>query len=155
MNDQPNTSPQFISVDVAGRKGGPVNDGIVVDQTKGGSTYLMATVKGVPKDALALAITRLREMFPETSRVATFTLHGKGSRDYIEILGVATYNGLPEVVRATQRVATILGVKMTEQGIPVNGYGFDKAHEIVYRLAQKLYGDPQALTVDRTLSASK
>lgn len=107
------------------------------------------------KEALELAITRLQVMFPETSRVATFTLIGKGSRDYIEVLGVATYNDLPEVVRVTNLVATVIGAKMTEWGIPVNGYGFDRAHEVVYRLAQKLYGDPQALTADRTLSASK
>lgn len=107
------------------------------------------------EEAMELAIARLQEMFPETSRVATFTLFGRGSRDYIEVLGVARYTDLPEVVRVTQWVATVIGSKMTEQGIPVTGYGFDKAHEVVYRLAKKLYDDPYALTVDRTLSAAK
>ena len=51
MSNQPNTSPQFISVDVAGRKGGPSSDGIVVDPTLWGTLHLAAEVVGRPEDS--------------------------------------------------------------------------------------------------------
>lgn len=98
---------------------------------------------------------RLREIFPIGSRVGTVLLVGKGMRDYVEVFGTATYNGLPETVRVTWTVAKAAGHKHRESGIPMDGTGYCKANEVVMDLSEALYGDSRALHVDRLLTVRR
>ena len=99
---------------------------------------------------------QLLAMFPEPGyRVATVTVYGKGQRDYVEVFGVSTYDGRPEVTRCTYWVAILTDRRMTEKGIPMDGGNYSKADEIVMSLSRRLHGRDDALTTDKVLGVTR
>jgi hypothetical protein len=90
----------------------------------------------------AHCIEHLREMLQEGDRVGTVVVYKRGQTDYVECFLPGSYQGRPTVERVTYWVARAIDYwGSLEKGIPRRGYGYDKAHDVVYALSLVLFGD--------------
>ena len=92
----------------------------------------------------------LRDWLHPGDEVATVTIHGRGSRDWVECFAVSPSTP-GRIERISYYVARVCGYRLDEKGIARDGCQYDKAHDTVDTLSRKLFGEGNQLTRNRLL----
>lgn len=93
------------------------------------------------------AVRRLQAILPPGSEIGTVTRYGRGATDYVEAFAVDD----GRIIRISYYVARACGYRLTENGIPMRGYGYSKPVELVQAVGQYVQGDRSAYSLNRLL----
>lgn len=81
--------------------------------------------------------------------IGTVTTHGSGMTDWVECFVPARER--MGIERITYYVARVIGIRLTDKGIPLKGCGYDKAADVVDSLSRALFGQGGKLSRNRLL----
>lgn len=102
---------------------------------------------------IADAVAALRDTYPKGSEVPTIVRHVSSSGTSRDISTMVVSRETFEVLNTSYRVALVLGRPLSERNggmaVVCRGAGMDIAFDLVYSLAQALYGDGYALSYRR------